>query len=91
MLAPPTLAMLVQYARPVWSMDHTLVVVLAATRDLNVTTTSTNAMKVRRAHAATSLSIILCQNSKCIYFLKKYRLALRTRWDLRQHAWLLPL
>ena len=91
MLAPPTPVMRDPFARLAWSTAVTLVVVLAATRDLNVTTTSTNAMKVRRAHAATSLSIILCQNSKCIYFFKKYRLALRTRWDLRQHAWLLPL
>ena len=47
MLVPLTLATRVPSARPVLSMGHTLVDVLAVTLDLNVTTISTNATKVR--------------------------------------------
>ena len=47
MLAPLTLATRVPSARPVLSMGHTLVDVLAVTLDLNVITISTNATKVR--------------------------------------------
>ena len=54
MLVPLTLATQVPSARPVLSMGHTLVDVLAVTLDLNVTTISTNATKVRH-----TFSIIL--------------------------------
>ena len=47
MLVPLTLATQVPSARPVLSMGRTLVDVLAVTLDLNVTTISTNATKVR--------------------------------------------
>ena len=59
MLVPLTLATRVPSARPVLSMGHTLVDVLAVTLDLNVTTISTNATKVRHTSSI---------NSKCINF-----------------------
>ena len=84
MLVPLTLATRVPSARPVLSMGHTLVDVLAVTLDLNVTTISTNATKVRHTS-----SIIL--SYALIFLFHQYRLALRTRWDLRQHCWFLPM